>query len=103
MTPYKIRSCEELQRVINSVKITAPAAVTLTMSKRNGSRAADQLVTSKNFRHFRNRLEHPLLGSAAQAIEAWASSNGLKRLTIYRVTAHLFRNRCEKKGRSLWV
>ncbi len=44
----------------------APAAVTLTMKKRNGARSADDIVASENFRHFRNRLEHSLLGSAAK-------------------------------------
>jgi hypothetical protein len=52
--------------MINSTKFIAPAAVTLTMKKRNGGRAADHIVASENFRHFRNRLEHLLLGSAAK-------------------------------------
>jgi|SRR5665213_687939 len=66
MTPQQIRCRDELQRMINSARFLAPAAVTLTMKKRNGGRAADQIVASENFRHFRNRLERVLLGSAAK-------------------------------------
>ncbi|WP_342736278.1 hypothetical protein [Bradyrhizobium sp. B117] len=56
----------ELARLINSMPFAAPAAVTLTMKKRHGARLADDIVASENFRHFRNRLEHSLLGSAAK-------------------------------------
>jgi hypothetical protein len=66
MTPHQIRCRDELERLINSVKFAAPAAVTLTMKKRNGGRVADQLVASENFRHFRNRLDHLILGGAAK-------------------------------------
>lgn len=44
----------------------APAAVTLTMKKRSGARSADDIVASENFKHFRNRLDHSILGSAAK-------------------------------------
>ncbi|WP_091965337.1 rolling circle replication-associated protein [Bradyrhizobium shewense] len=44
----------------------APAAVTLTMKKRHGARSVDDIAASENFKHFRNRLEHSLLGSAAK-------------------------------------
>jgi hypothetical protein len=66
MTPHQIRCREELERMINSAKFTAPAAVTLTMKKRNGGRAADPIIASENFRHFSNRLAHVILGSAAK-------------------------------------
>ena len=66
MTPDQIRCRDELQKRINETKFTAPAAVTLTMKKRNGGRSADPIVASENFRHFRNRLEHLVLGSAAK-------------------------------------
>jgi hypothetical protein len=49
MTPHNSRCRDELQRLINEVKFVKPAAVTLTMKKRNGGRAADQIVASENF------------------------------------------------------
>ncbi|MDA9529789.1 hypothetical protein ACM42_15420 [Bradyrhizobium sp. CCBAU 25338] len=57
---------ERLALLISTLPFTAPAAVTLTMKKRHGARSADDIVASENFRHFRNRLEHSLLGSAAK-------------------------------------
>jgi hypothetical protein len=66
MTPHQSRCRDELQQLINSAKFNAQTAVTLTMKKRNAGRAADHIVASENFRHFRNRLEHLLLGSAAK-------------------------------------
>lgn len=56
----------ELARLINSIPFAAPAAVTLTMKKRHGARSADDIAASENFKHFRNRFEHSLLGSAAK-------------------------------------
>jgi len=55
-----------MARLISSMSFRAPAAVTLTMKKRHGGRSADDIVASETFRHFRNRLEQSLLGSAAK-------------------------------------
>ncbi|MGY4366831.1 hypothetical protein ACVW1A_002896 [Bradyrhizobium sp. LB1.3] len=55
-----------MARLIGSMPFRAPAAVTLTMKKRSGGRSTDDIIASENFRHFRNRLEHCLLGSAAK-------------------------------------
>jgi hypothetical protein len=61
------RACRtEIARLISSMPFQAPAAVTLTMKKRHGGQVVDDIVASENFRHFRNRLEHLLLGSAAK-------------------------------------
>jgi hypothetical protein len=57
---------EELKRFIKSIKFQSPVAVTLTMKKRAGGHAADPIVASDNFRHFRNRLNHTVLGSRAK-------------------------------------
>ena len=57
---------EEMDRFIKSVKFQNPAAVSLTMKKRVGGQAADPIVASENFRHFRNRLNHTVLGSRAK-------------------------------------
>jgi hypothetical protein len=56
----------ELRRLLHSIKFENPAAVTLTMKKRAGSRAADAIIASENFRHFRNRLDQAILGSRAK-------------------------------------
>jgi hypothetical protein len=66
MTPEQQRCRDQLERLFNTVKFDNPAAVTLTMKKRVGSRAADHIVASDNFRHFRNRLDHAVLGSRAK-------------------------------------
>jgi hypothetical protein len=66
MTPLQIVCRHELERLINSVQFNAPSAVTFTMKKRNLYRSADPIVASENFKHFRNRLDHALLGSAAK-------------------------------------
>lgn len=66
MTPEQEKCRAELERLINSVDFENPMAVTLTMKKRNGGRSADDIVASENFRHFRNRLNHAVLGSAAK-------------------------------------
>jgi hypothetical protein len=66
MTRYQTVCRDELERLINSIPFKVPAAVTLTMKKRCGARIADDIVASENFQHFRNRLEHALLGSAAK-------------------------------------
>jgi hypothetical protein len=57
---------EVLEQYIKSVQFQNPTAVTLTMKKRAGSRAADSIIASENFRHFRNRLNHVVLGSRAK-------------------------------------
>lgn len=57
---------QQLALLINRIPFIAPAAVTLTMRKRYGGRSADDIVASENFRNFRNRLEHSLLGSAVK-------------------------------------
>jgi|tagenome__1003787_1003787.scaffolds.fasta_scaffold18050695_1 hypothetical protein len=66
MTPHQIVCRHELERLINSVQFNAPSAVTFTMKNRNLYRSADPIVASENFKHFRNRLDHALLGSAAK-------------------------------------
>lgn len=66
MTSQPLACRQELERFIKSVKFQNPAAVTLTMKKRAGGRAADAIVASENFRHFRNRLNHAVLGSRAK-------------------------------------
>jgi hypothetical protein len=60
-------SCgDELERLFNSVRFSQPAAVTLTMKKRAGSRSADEITASENFRYFRSRLETRVLNRAAK-------------------------------------
>lgn len=56
----------ELDIFIKQVEFKNPTAVTLTMKKRVGGRAADTIIASENFRHFRNRLNHTVLGSRAK-------------------------------------
>ena len=52
-------------RSYSQSKFNNPAAVTLTMKKRaGGCSRSDHRVT--NFRHFRNRLNHTVLGSRAK-------------------------------------
>ena len=36
------------------------------MKKRAGGLSADQIIASRNFRHFRNRLNHTVLGNRAK-------------------------------------
>ena len=57
---------EAVERFIKSVQFQNPTAVTLTMKKRAGARGADSIIASENFRHFRNRLNHAVLGSRAK-------------------------------------
>ncbi|WP_092513054.1 hypothetical protein [Afipia sp. GAS231] len=52
--------------MIEAVTFLNPAAVTLTLKKRAGGNVIDQIKASINFRHFRNRLDHAVLGSAAK-------------------------------------
>ncbi|WP_212274473.1 hypothetical protein [Bradyrhizobium sp. AUGA SZCCT0169] len=66
MSPAAREAEFELRRLVESIHFENPVAVTLTMKKRAGSQAADSIVASNNFRHFRNRLEHAILGSAAK-------------------------------------
>jgi hypothetical protein len=66
MTPYQTCCRDELERLINSVPFQNPAAVTLTLKKRTGSRIADTITASENFRHFRTRLESRVLGRGAK-------------------------------------
>jgi len=56
----------ELQQLFDAAHFELPAAVTLTMKKRVGSRNVDFLAASENFGHFMNRLNHKILGSAAK-------------------------------------
>src|SRR6266849_5717682 len=60
------RCVDELRTLFDPSQFQYPAAVTLTMKKRVGSRNADPVVASENFRHFMNRLNHKILGSAAK-------------------------------------
>jgi hypothetical protein len=63
------RFAEELRGLFDPNKFQNPAAVTLTLKKRVGGRNADSIVASENFRHFMNRLNHKILGSAAKLHE----------------------------------
>jgi hypothetical protein len=60
------RCVDELRVQFDPSHFQNPAAVTLTMKKRVGCRNADPIVASENFRHFMNRLNHKILGSAAK-------------------------------------
>lgn len=61
------RACRDiLERLINAVPFQNPVAITLTMKKRAGARAADDIVASENLRLFRVRLESRVLGRAAK-------------------------------------
>lgn len=57
---------DELRAFLQSIKFENAAAVTLTMKKREVARVADDINASDNFRHFRNRLNHAILGSRAK-------------------------------------
>jgi hypothetical protein len=56
----------ELRAFFESVVFQNGTAVTLTMKKRTGAKVADVINASDNFRHFRNRLDHAILGSRAK-------------------------------------
>ena len=56
----------ELRRMVEGVDFLIPAAVTLTLKKRAGGNVIDEIKASTNFRHFRNRLNHVVLGSKAK-------------------------------------
>jgi hypothetical protein len=60
------RCADELRGLFDPRGFQNPAAVTLTMKKRVGGRNADSILASQNFRHFMNRLNHKILGSAAK-------------------------------------
>lgn len=60
------RCADELRGLFDPSRFQHPAAVTLTMKKRVGGRNADSVVASENFRHFMNRLNHKVLGTAAK-------------------------------------
>ena len=60
------RCADALRGLFDPSRFQNPAAVTLTMKKRIGGRNADPIVASENFRHFMNRLNHKILGSAAK-------------------------------------
>jgi hypothetical protein len=55
-----------LEELVGAVPFQNPVAVTLTMKKRAGGRAADEIVASANLRLFRVRLETRVLGRAAK-------------------------------------
>jgi hypothetical protein len=55
-----------LRSFLESIRFENAAAVTLTMKKRAGAKVADDINASANFRHFRNRLNHAILGSRAK-------------------------------------
>ena len=52
--------------MVEEVKFVNPTAVTLTMKKRAGGNAIDEIKASATFRHFRNRLNNAILGSKAK-------------------------------------
>jgi hypothetical protein len=56
----------ELKQLFDPAHFDFPAAATLTMKKRVGSRNIDLMAASENFGHFMNRLNHKILGSAAK-------------------------------------
>jgi hypothetical protein len=60
------RCAGELHALFDPDKFANPAATTLTMKERVGCRNADPIVASENFRHFMNRLNYKILGSAAK-------------------------------------
>jgi hypothetical protein len=57
---------DELRRLVEQTSFVNPAAVTLTLKKRVGGNIIDEMKASANFRHFRNRLNHAVLGSKAK-------------------------------------
>jgi hypothetical protein len=63
---FNERCAGELRALFDPSRFQNPAAVTLTMKKRVGFQNADHLVASETFRHFMNRLNHTILGSAAK-------------------------------------
>ena len=60
------RARSGIEMFIKAARFTNPAAVTLTLKKRDKARSVDQIVATENFRHFRNRLDHTLLGTKAK-------------------------------------
>jgi hypothetical protein len=60
------RYADDLRELFDPPGFQNSAAVTLTMKKRVGGRNADSILASQNFRHFMNRLNHKILGSAAK-------------------------------------
>lgn len=56
----------ELKQLITSIQFQNPVAVSLTLKKRCGPRAVDDIAASENFRLFRVRLETRVLGRAAK-------------------------------------
>jgi len=67
LKPAQLREQRDiLTALINAVPFENPVAVTLTMKKRAGPRAADDIVASENLRLFRVRLENRVLGRAAK-------------------------------------
>ena len=66
MTAHIIACSDELDAFLRSVAFSNPVAVTLTMKKRAGGLSADEIIATRNFQHFRNRLNHTVLGSRAK-------------------------------------
>jgi hypothetical protein len=65
--PASLSACRDiLESLFNTVPFQNPVAVTLTMKKRAGALAADDIVASANLRLFRVRLETRVLGRAAK-------------------------------------
>jgi hypothetical protein len=69
MTQFQSVCRDELEHLINSIPFENLTAVTLTLKKRAGSRAADTIIASENLRLFRIRLETRVLGPPCK--EAW--------------------------------
>jgi hypothetical protein len=65
-TAFPDRCDDELRTLFDPSQFRNPVAITLTMKKRVGCLSANPVVASKNFRHFMNRLNHKILGSAAK-------------------------------------
>jgi hypothetical protein len=65
MSPVRTAGCA-LRELVHSTYFENPVALTLTMKKRVAWRVADAIMASRNFRHFRNRLERALFGNAAK-------------------------------------
>ena len=63
---FSDRCADELRKLFDPSQFQNPVAITLTMKKRVGCLNANPMVASKNFRHFMNRLNHKILGSAAK-------------------------------------
>ena len=66
MSSISTNANAELRRMVHNAQFRNAAAATLTLKKRAGGNVIDEIKASTNFRHFRNRINHEVLGSAAK-------------------------------------